>query len=307
MTPPALPTNGSSPENGSPQARRAFTLIEVLVATAVLALLVLLIASILQSGSTIISGSRKHLGADAEAREVFGQFGMDLARMPRRADLDVLLSSSNNALFFYSEAPGFQSTSDTRQFNKLSLVGYRVNADAQLERLGKGLTWDSPPFLTYPSQPPTTNSAPLAASTIPGVWGTTVGSAPAHGDGTDPNYHLFAKGVFRMFYCFQKKDGSTALALSFDPSLGKLSEASTLILTLAVLDDESRKAVSDISKLAAALPTPTQTDLTDGKLPAEIWQEAVDKNSQFAAAAGIPPATAARVRIYQRSFPIISP
>lgn len=298
-----------SPKNASPPAAgiTGFTLIEVLVATAVLALLVLLIASILQSGSIVISGSRKHLGADAEAREVFSQFGMDLARKPRRADLDVLLSASNSALFFYSEAPGFQSGSDTRQFNKLSLVGYRVNEDAQLERLGKGLTWDSPPFLTYSVQPPTTNSVPLAASTIPGVWGQTVGSAPVYADGTDANYHLLAKGVFRLFYCFRKPDGSLILEPTPDPTRGKFADTSTLILTLAVLDEESRRPLSDTSKLATALPAPTQSDLTAGRLPAEIWQAAVNNNAQFAADAGIPAATAARVRIYQRSFPLDSP
>ncbi len=302
---PSRPPKNAPRLVADPQrAALAFTLIEVLVATAVLALLVLLIASILQSGSVVISASRKHLGADAEAREVFSQFGMDLARKPRRADLDVLLSSSNNALFFYSEAPGFQANSDVRQFNKLSLVGYRVNDEAQLERLGKGLTWDSPPFLTYAPQPPTTNSAPLTASTIPGVWGQTVGSTPVHADGVDPNYHLLAKGVFRLFYCFQKTDGSLSLTPAFDPIKGKLADASALILTLAVLDEESRRPLNDIVKLAAALPTPTQSDLTAGRLPAEVWQGAVDNNTQFASDAGIPAATAARVRIYQRSFPL---
>ena len=302
-----MPSLPKKPDGNGQQTRTAFTLIEVLVATAVLALLVLLIANILQSGSVVISGSRKHLGADAEAREVFSQFGMDLARRPRHADLDVLLSSSNNALFFYSEAPGFQSTSDTRQFNKLSLVGYRVNQDTQLERLGKGLTWDTPPFLTYADQPPTTNSTPLAASTIFGVWGTTVGSAPAHTDGVDASYHLFARSVFRLFYCFQKTDGSLALAPTFDPARGKFAETSALILTLAVLDETSRKTLGDISKLATALPTPTQADLSAGRLPAEVWQSAVDNSAQFASDAGIPATAAARVRIYQRSFPLTFP
>lgn len=305
--PSRFPKIASPPVAGPSRAGQAFTLIEVLVATAVLALLVLLIASILQSGSVVISGSRKHLGADAEAREVFSQFGMDLARKPRRADLDVLLSASNNALFFYSEAPGFPSTSDPRQFNKLSLVGYRVNDAAQLERLGKGLTWDAPPFLTYAAQPPATNSAPLAASTIPGMWGLTVGSAPVHADGADANYHLLAKGVFRLFYCFQKTDGSLILAPSFDPTRGKLAETSALILTLAVLDEESRRPLSDLSKLATALPTPTQSDLAAGRLPAEVWQASLNNNAQFASDAGIPATAAARVRIYQRTFPLDSP
>lgn len=281
-----------------------FTLIEILVATAVLIILVAMVASIVQSGNTVISSSRKHLSADSEAREVFGQFGMDLSRMPRRTDLDVLTSSSNNAIFFYSEAPGFQSTTDTRQFNKLSLVGYRVNDKAQLERLGKGLNWENQPFLTFSTQPLSTNATPLPASTIAGAWGSTVGTSPAYTNGTDDNYHLFAEGVFRIFYCFQTTNGTYTKKPTSTAITGPLGDASSLILTLAVLDSESRKLATDTSKLASALPDP---DPSGGTLPAETWQAAVDNVSQFAQDAGIPTAAASRVRIYQRSFPLPSP
>lgn len=281
-----------------------FTLIEILVATAVLIILVAMVASIVQSGNAVISSSRKHLSADSEAREVFGQFGMDLARMPRRNDLDVLTSSSNNAIFFYSEAPGFQSAADSRQFNKLSLVGYRVNSQAQLERLGKGLTWENQPFLTYSSQPLTTNSTPVPDSTISETWKAAVGSAPAYGNGVDDNYHLFADGVFRIFYCFQTTNGAYTKKPASTAITGPLGDASSLILTLAILDSESRKLVTDTSKLATALPDP---DLSNNKLPAETWQAAVDNVSRFAQDAGIPTAAASRVRIYQRSFPLTSP
>jgi len=287
-------------------ARRSsgFTLIEILVATAVLIILVAMVASIVQSGNTVISSSRKHLSADSQAREVFGQFGMDLARMPRRMDIDVLTSASNNAIFFYSEAPGFQSATDTRQFNKLSLVGYRVNDKAQLERLGKGLNWENQPFLTFSAQPLATNSTPLPESTIAEVWKPTVGNGPAYTNGTDDSYHLLADGVFRIYYCFQTTNGAFTKAPAATAKTGPLGDAASLILTIAILDEESRKIATDSSKLAAALPEP---DFSNKKLPAETWQSAVDNVEKFAQDAGIPTAAAARVRIYQRSFPLTSP
>ncbi len=281
-----------------------FTLIEILVATAVLIILIAMVASIVQSGNKVISSSRKHLSADSQAREVFSQVGMDLARMPRRLDIDVLTSASNNAIFFYSEAPGFQSTTDTRQFNKLSLVGYRVNDKAQLERLGKGLNWENQPFLTFSTQPLTTNSAPVPASTIAGAWNSTVGAAPTYTDGTDDSYHLLADGVFRIYYCFQTTNGTVTKSPTATALTGPLGDACSLILTVAILDEDSRKIAPDTSKLASALPEP---DLSNGKLPAETWQSAVDNIDQFAQAAGIPAAAASRVRIYQRSFPLPSP
>lgn len=283
-----------------------FTLIEILVATAVLIILVTMVASIVQSGNTVISSSRKHLSADSEAREVFGQFGMDLARMPRRTDLDVLTSSSNNAIFFYSEAPGFQTASDTHQYNNLSLVGYRVNDKAQLERLGKGLNWENQPFLTYANQPVTTNSTPVDKSTIAGAWKDVVGTGPAYGDGVDDNYHLLAEGVFRVFYCFQTTDGTYTKSPTATALTGPLGDASALILTIAILDEDSRKIATNTSKLASALPEP---DLSgpNPKLPAEAWQSAVDNATKFAQDADIPVAAASRVRIYQRSFPLNTP
>ncbi len=290
----------------SPRANRApegFTLIEILVASAVLIILVAMVASIVQSGNTVISSSRKHLSADSEAREVFGQFGMDLARMPRRVDLDVLTSSANSAIFFYSEAPGFQSGTDQHLYNKLSLVGYRVNNKAQLERLGKGLTWDNPPFLTFASPPLTTNSKPEDETRIANAWNSTVGAGPAYTNGVDDDYHLVAKGVFRIYYCFQTTNGDIKAAPTVNALNGPLGDASSLILTLAILDEDSRKLATNTSQLASALPEPT---LTGKVLPAEQWQSAVNNVFKFAQDAGIPTAAASRVRIYQRSFPLNS-
>lgn len=288
-------------------ARAGFSLIEILVATAVLAMLVALAAQLLSSGHFVISGSRRHLSADAQAREVFGSLGYDLRRMPRRADMDVVLSSSNNAIFFFSEAPAFFNSTNVAERGSLSLVGYRVNANARLERLGKGLTWTNLPFLTYAATNVTSNSTALAASTISGDWSAVIGAAPAYNNGADPDYHVLGDGVFRIFYCFQKKDGAYTLAPATNALQSRFAGNASLILTLAVVDTDSRKLIDDPTKLAAALPDPTQADLDAGRLPAQLWQAALDDVPAFASAAGIPPALASRVRIYQRSFPFATP
>ena len=283
----------------------AFTLLELMVAASVLVMLVLMVAQIVQSGSMVISGSRKHLGADAQAREVFSRFDLDLGRMPKRPDMDAVLSSSNNAIFFFSEAPGFFTSTDAADRGTLALVGYRVNANAQLERLGKGLSWTTPLFLTYTTNAPTTNSTPLPASTIDGAWSSVIGSPP--GTGLDDDYHLLADGVFRIFYYFQKKDGTFSPFPGTNAIQGQFHDVTAIVLTLAILESDSRKIVSDTSRLASALGDPTQSDLDNKKLPAQLWQDKVNNTSTFAAAAGIPPKAASRVRIYQRSFPLNTP
>lgn len=284
-----------------------FTLIELLVAVAVLTLLLLLVAQIVQSGSLIIGGSRKHLAADAQAREIFNRFAADLASLVRRPDTDAVFtnaSATNAAMIFYSESPGFFASSiPATNRSPVSLVGYRVNA-AKLERLGKGLTWSGnsnvPVFLTYATNRVTTNSTPVSGSIITDVW-------PGISTSNDPDFHLQADAVFRLAFCFRKKDGTYSFTLPVDPVSGPLSGVSSIVLTLAVLDEESRKIVNDTSKLAAALDDPTSADLAAGTLPGKIWQKNAEDVQSFATKAGIPPAAASRVRIYQRSFPLNTP
>jgi len=280
-----------------------FTILELLVAMAVLAMLVLMVAQLVKSGSAVIAGSRKNLGADAQAREVFSRFALDVAQMAKRPDVDAVFSdqAGNKKMFFFSEAPGFASS--TTNLGTLSLVGYRVGTNAGLERLGKGLPWsgtNSVTFLTY-SGPGATNATP--ESTLPGgAWSTAVGAAPDY-NGSDADYHLLADGVFRVEYCFLKKDGTYTLARSAGQGF---RDVAAIVLSLAVLDGDSRKIATVTSNLATALPFDV-SNLTNKVLPAEIWQNKINNSATFAAAAGIPQAAASKVRIYQRAFPLNSP
>lgn len=295
------------PPRSRPPGGPAFTLMEVLVAMAVLLLLVVLVAGIVQSGNLLITGNRKNLNADATAREIFSRFSQDINQMAIRPDLDVLISSNNHVLFFFSEAPGFHAGNNPAEFNSLTLVGYRINTQAQLERLGKGMTWTNLPYLTYSTNAPAPESTPLAASTIAGAWPSTVGSAPAYSDGVDDDYHPLSDGVFGMFYCFQKTDGTYALTPPGNAQIGRLAGVNAIVLTLAILDGDTRKIINDTTQLITSLPIPTQADLDNQRLPADLWQEAVNHSAAYAQAAGIPAAAAARVRIYQRTFPLPKP
>lgn len=289
---------------------RGFTVLELLVAVAVLALLILLVAQLVQSGSAVIAGSRKNLDADAQAREVFSRMAMDLAQMPKRADLDAVFSDQdgNKKMFFYSEAAGFSSSAN--HLGTLSLIGYRVGTNATesgFQRLGKGLEWagtNSANFLTYTNSALATNTAnALPASTLAGGWPSALGSAPAY-EGVDSDYHSLATGVFRFEYFFQMKDGT--YSLTRDPSQG-FRDVSALVVALAVLDGDSSKIAPDTSKLAGALPSPTAANLAANVLPAQLWQALVNDSANFAGTAGIPQAAAARVRIYQRAIPLKTP
>jgi type II secretory pathway component PulJ len=226
---------------------QAFTLVELLVSMAVLILLVTVVVGMVSGVSRITVGSSRRLSVDDEARRVLDLMGNDFARMFKRADADSLFVPGgttdlapglNGKFFFYSDAPAYyDSTAQTspppnNPRATAGLIGFRINnlttsnntSRWQLERLGKGLTWDgaapSPTvtpvplpgatpqsavpgsivFLTYPPATPTPSPAvatptpapypipsPYPASTLAGNWGGAAGSAIGTA-GTTPIY-----------------------------------------------------------------------------------------------------------------------
>jgi prepilin-type N-terminal cleavage/methylation domain-containing protein len=222
--------------------RFGFTLVEVLVSTFVLLVLILLVNQLVNTATRTIVGTRRHMDADSQARMVFARMGTDFSKIVNRSDVDYIFykgngstatSGSNDAMFFYSEAPAyFANVTGTSTENTVALIGYRIHLDPdpdkpsrnipQLERLGKGLTWDGSPsgqagggvvFLT-----PATGGPPAAASTIAGVWGgaasstgTSIGtSGYGYADGNDPDYHVLGDQVYRMEIAFLLTNGTTS-------------------------------------------------------------------------------------------------
>ncbi len=297
------------------------------------------VAQIVSETQTISAASEKSLGSDGESRLVFDRISVDVARMVRRADVDYLLNRQpgNDSLFFYSEAPSFPVTGSTlQQQNSVSLVGYRINAQYQLERLGKGLTWSATPsdgmvFLTYASYPLTASSTPVSGSTLLTAFPTVVNSGS-----TDANYHVLGPDVFRFEFCYLLNPylttagsrqpaaysnvpwnsthsyamNSTTVARTDLTGIG-LSDVQALVVSIAILDSTSRKLLPSPTSLgttAGLLKDPLNTDLagTPPTLMATTWQSAINGGS-FLTGAGIPKAAAGQVRVYQRVFPLNTP
>jgi type II secretory pathway component PulJ len=299
---------------------------EILVSITILILLLLVVAQIVSATQNISSASDKSLGADGESRTVFDRMAIDIARMVRRTDVDYLLNrqTGNDSFFFYSEAPAFSAPSATlAQQNSVALVGYRINSNYQLERLGKGLTWAAAPsdgmvFLTYASYPVTAASTPLAASTLSGAYSALAANS------TDSNYHVLGPDVFRLEFCFllnacTDTSGVRQPAIysnvPYDSRLGHtstngigLTDVQALVVGMAILDSSSRKVIpttTNWSTVSNLLVDPSNTDLSSAppKLMATSWQ-GVMTNGTFVAGAGIPKDAANQVRIYQRVFPL---
>jgi len=356
----------------------------MLVSAGVLALLVVLMLQMMNGATISATNSRKHMDTDSQARMVFDRMENDFANMVKRKDVDYIFFKNkpsgspgvNDAMFFYSEAPAYYDTTpNVSAVNRVALVGYRINSGNTyypgtpiLERLGKGLTWDSATsgsspgsvmFLTYSGS----TATPSAASGIPANWSTIGTSANNYTDGTDSDYHIFGDQVCRLEINFLLADGTVSTIPLINPSLspptakitgtnsvnfftatapptvnsdsanddgngnfaagsrwfdssvgGKgyvcinsgtgaaiwhpigIQDVSAIIVAIAILDNNSRKMVSNMGQMAAALPDATGTTPI-----AETWLRAVTSGT-FAAASGIPQSAASQVRIYQRYF-----
>jgi hypothetical protein len=195
-------------------SRVGFTIVELLVSIFVLIILILMVSQLMNTATRTISSTRKHMDDD-------------FSKIVNRADVDYIFAkqTGNDAMFFYSNAPAyFAGATGTSTENTVALIGYRVHLDPdpdnpsrsvpQLERLGKGLTWDGVSgsqtaggvvFLT-----PATGGAPNVASTIAGLWPTIGTAANNYADGTDPDYHVLGDQAYRMEIAFLLTNGTTS-------------------------------------------------------------------------------------------------
>jgi prepilin-type N-terminal cleavage/methylation domain-containing protein len=306
---------------------RAFTLVEMLVSMAVLVLLILMVAQIMNGATKTTGTSRQRLDADSEARMVFDRMASDFARLVNRKDVDFLFTpGANDQLFFFSEAPAVTPTSATTAdpAQPVALVGYRINPDYQLERLGKGLTWGGTPpdgmvFLTYPPSAgavagatPTPTPAPDINSTLKGAAFSPIITAAS--GSANSAYHVIGENVFRLEFSFLLKPYTDlngvlqAAAYSSEPfnathpagnrnGIG-LSDVQAIVVTLALMDGRSRKLVSSSSALSGIVGGAFSGKADTTTLPAKRWEANIDN----LASAGIPQAAASQIRVYQRVF-----
>jgi len=231
---------------GSKRRGRGLTLIEVLVAVVVLAILILIATQLVGHTGRVIASSNKTQSTDDQARLMFDRLAADFSGMVRRPDLDALFvcRPGDDRFFFYGEAPAYFDTANKSLFpgsggadpkNSLSLVGYRINAAHQLERLGMGLTWDgrssssgpgSVVFLSW------LNGVVDPASTLSGAYPTVIGSAPAYdvpdASTTSSYWQVMAAQIFRMELCFLLVDGTLSTIPAMKPSGVKSNLAASL-------------------------------------------------------------------------------
>jgi type II secretory pathway component PulJ len=313
----------------------AFTLVEMVVSMAVLALLIAMIGQLLDSAMAVSTLGNKHMDGDAQARTVFDRMAIDFAQIVKRPDVDYFLKDNvttqagnpavNDQMAFYSQVPGYDatSTSSTEQ-SPVSLVAYRINSQStssdynQLERLGYGLAWNgygaSVSDLPVVFSPASTTVIP---NTITSNWPNATSMA------ADSSYEeLIGPDVFRMEYYYLLRGqtisvtgNSTASSLpsqasaipwyngvsspfSNHTSVNGLQDVAAIAVVIAVIDPKSRVLVSNAQLVTLA---GQMQDFSSGMKPGDLendWQNAINS----ASGAGIPKIAASSIRIYRRDF-----
>lgn len=294
---------------------RAFTLLEILIGVAILAILGLLIAQLITVTTRATRMSNVGIDAASQARLAFDRIGLDLAALVRRSDVDFVAGNSLSAgppypLMFLSEvtSPGIASTNN----RGVSLVGYQINttADSTKPSLLRGsvpLSWTGANSHGVTGRqtnglPENLNSASIALAAAdfdvlaPAVIRTAIGFQlyPSGEDiGLANGTTVKARGqvVYSPPILY---DNAGQASAQIDRS-----QISSLIVGIVAMDPEIIKQVdaSQVSALAASFPLPL-----DGELPVSEWAPICDNVSALPASVPLPARQS--LRVFQRAFPI---
>ncbi len=198
----------------------AFTLVEILVAIAILVIITVAMATIFASTQTLVSQSNTSMGSLDAGEAVLSQIGLDISRMVLRDDVDFGFTKAgadagtgvNDSFSFYARTTGFDNSGNSPASPRpLSIVSYQVGTDPvnptsaalQLNYAALQVDWaagGSSPFTLsqmvsgvqtqylYPKNSPT-NTNPATGGILP---------APGF-------YTTLAREVIRFEYCFMLK------------------------------------------------------------------------------------------------------
>jgi hypothetical protein len=256
----------------------AFTLMELLISCAVIAIIVLMVAQLMTNAAATARTGNKHIDTDTQARIVLDRMAVDFAKMLKRTDIDYYIKApagyknpnahgngkklksgqlGNDQIAFYSEVPGYYPAGSQ---SPVSLVAYRIDNNPasatylQLQRMGKGLLWNGVNNGTSSTSPypivfttgqivaSCTNKCPCTGTTGPwaGPWSAAICSDNADPDGS---YEAIGPGVFRLEYYYLLKDGSIADAPRVTGAVNWADSSQTLSAKLNAFSDVEAIAV----------------------------------------------------------------
>lgn len=289
-------------------ALRGFTLAEVLVATGILVLLVVLMLQLLSGTSATIAASNKHLDSDALARIVLDRFDVDFSGAILGGGATAIYysesgSAGNSAIGFASKSRARGPTTQTQPWTtdtRSAFVGYRVRSVVQYI---DGATSSSLPCLNRGDGRftfSTSDITNLASYNLWDVFGTGNTRIPndltaSTNDQKVLNWQILANGIFRLHISFVLDDGrivqtppsyknfyvNGGAGLCTPITFSKLTSADSnqrfvkgLIVGVAVLDERTRNLAYRVdNNFDVTIGNQMGRPINDGESPADIWRQ----------------------------------
>src|ERR1700730_1796503 len=275
---------------------QAFTIVELIVAFAVLTLVIIFVTRLFNTATAITTIGNKRMDADAQARQLLDRMAIDFWQMVKRSDIDYYLKSPGNAqtgndqIAFFTQVTGYYPSTGSQ--SPISLVSYRVNsintaaAFNKLERMGKGLVWNG----VSPSNVPIV-FLPLTINTN---WPSATNAV------AEPDSEVLGPQVFRLEYFYLLKNGNVS-DTPWETSAGHTSvsgmqDVAAIAASIAVIDPKSKILLSaaQISTLAGEM-----NDFVPSMRPGELltqWQSILDGTTRM------PRSSISSIRLYERLF-----
>lgn len=298
----------------------AFTILEMLIATTVLTLLVVLIARLVSSAASTTVWGIKRMDSSSQVRPLFDRMAVDFSQMVKRSDIDFYgkgtnaggaMTGGNDRIAFYSMVPGdYSSTGSPSPF---SLIAYKINSSTaaanaavytRLQRMARGLLMNGDSSANNGTSP-TITEGPIvfAPITIAFVWPTVTSNAT-----TDSKYELAGPAVLRFEYYYFLSNGDFS-AIPWDASttghtdVAGMRDVAAIVVTIATIDSKSRRLL-DNSKVATIARTLVDYSAGSAHGPGWLlgqWQSALDTPTNAAVKLMPRPALSA-IRLSERYF-----
>jgi hypothetical protein len=321
------------------RCEEAFTLAELLVVTAVLVLIALLAAQLLNSTAAITTLGQKQMDADTQAREVLDRMAIDFAQMVKRSDVDYYLKSSatsplrsvvqagNDTIGFYSSVPGYYPSGGFQ--SPASLVAYRIynppttpspcpdcNTINKLQRMGKGLLWNGstptggatpPPVVFVPV--PLASPIPVPELPSPTPNPTLAPAWPQIASTTSSWSDAEAMGpqIFRFEYYYLLTNGTLSsipwITASHNGVEG-MQDVAAIVVDIAVIDPKSQVLLTDAQIAALAGTLIDYGASAAAGCPSPNWQAPGELRRQWQCVLdstnGLPRVAISGIRLYER-------
>lgn len=294
------------------ESRSGFSLIELITAAAVLALLAVLLVQVTHTASTSIRFSDRATDAAAQARLAFDRLAIDLSALVRGTEVDFQADNTSSTLLqFLAVVPSAGNSTDNRG---ASMVAYSVTPRADnsnhlcLLRADKSVSWSD------------RNIMGLNSSGLPIRF--TDPTYPPALTVTPPDYQILAPAVFRLVIGFQLYPDNSAVKLASGETVPKAQGQivySPPVKTITIPNSTTTADYVDLTRVHALVIGAAAADLnTLRTLPPDQLQEianlltlptadalATDAwTSVLATNTFIPPAARQGIRLFQRHYPL---